>query len=245
MLLSLRGLLLATVLPLTSPAAIETWTQNGQPIQAECLGVKGDYVVFKKADGTRLLIPYAKLTPADQRRADGIAFKPGANTVTIAPAKTVGPSEFSKIGTALQGKLVTLNGRALQPAKPEQLAGTQLYAIYYSASWCGPCRRFTPELVKAYPKIKAAHPEFEVIFVSSDENEDAMKHYMIDDRMPWLGLRFREGANPTLSRYQQSGIPNLVFIDGNGLILSKSYDDQGRYLGPMKVLTDIRRHFRM
>ena len=246
MLLSLRGLLLATVLPFSVHAALEPWTHNGSVIQAECLGVKGDYVVFKKADGTRLLIPHAKLTAADQRRVEGLEFKSSGNTVTIAPAKTIEPSEFSRIGAALQGKLVTLNGRALQDVKSDRLAGTQFYAIYYSASWCGPCRRFTPELVKAYPAIKAAHPEFEVIFVSADRGEDEMKHYMMDDRMPWPGLRYREAqTNPTLNRYQQSGIPNLVFIDGNGQILSKSYDDKGRYLGPMKVLADIRRHFKM
>jgi len=240
----LRSLLLLTLLPFSAFAAVETWSApNGSPMQAECLGRKGDYVVFKKADGTRVLFPFEKLSSGDQARITGLEFKAPATTFTVAPAK---PSEVSKIATALAGKLVGLNGRAMREIPSDQLAGTQMYAIYYSASWCGPCRRFTPELVAAYPAIKAAHPEFEVIFVSADEDEDAMRHYMIDDHMPWIALRFSEAQkNPTLNRYQQSGIPNLVFIDGNGRILSKSFDDRGEYLGPQKVLGDIRRYFRM
>jgi nucleoredoxin len=241
-----RSLLLAAILPLTVDAAVETWILNGSPLQAECLGVKGDYVVFKKTNGSRVLVPYAQLSAADQARVAGHEFKAPANTFTVAPAKERATSETSRIATALQGKLVTLNGRAMRDVSADQLAGTQMYAVYFSASWCGPCRRFTPELVAAYPKIKAAHPEFEIIFVSADEDEDAMRHYMIDDHMPWLGLRFREAErNPTLSRYRQPGIPNLVFIDGDGRILSKSYDDHGEYLGPQKVLGDIRRYFKM
>jgi nucleoredoxin len=243
----LPAVLLATFLPLTLTAAVETWiTPSGTPMQAECLGIKGDYVVFKKTDGNRVLLPFAKLTPGDQAKASGIAFKAPTNTFAVAQAKVPSASESSKIATALRGKLVGLNGRAVREVGADQLAGTQVYAVYFSASWCGPCRRFTPELVAAYPKIKAAHPEFEVIFVSSDEDEDSMKHYMVDDHMPWVGLRFSEiRTNATLARYQQPGIPNLVFIDGDGRIISKSYNDRGEYDGPYKVLDDIRRYFKM
>jgi nucleoredoxin len=243
--LPLCRLLFTLVLPLSVNAAIETWTPNGTPIKAECLGVKGDYVVFKKTDGTRMLVPYDKLSPTDQARVSGLEFKTGNNTVTIAPADSGSADAVSKIATALRGKLVRLNGRALGEVAPDQLAGTKMYAIYYSASWCGPCRRFTPDLVAAYPEIKAKHPEFELIFVSNDRDEDSMRRYMIEDKMPWLGLRFKESeTNPTLNRYQASGIPNLVFIDGNGRILSKSYEG-GQYVGPRKVLADIRKHFKM
>lgn len=241
-----RWLLLALTLPLAVHAAVETWTApNGSPMQAECLGVKGDYVVFKKTDGSRLLVPYAKLSASEKARVEGNEFKGPQSTVTIAPAKTPSTSDSNKIATALQGKLVAVNGRAVRELASDHLAGTQMYAIYYSASWCGPCRRFTPDLVAAYAKIKAAHPDFEIIFVSSDQNEDAMRHYMIDDRMPWPALRYRDTqSNVALSRYKASGIPNLVFIDGDGLILSKSYEG-GKYVGPRKVLADIRKHYKM
>ena len=246
MISTLRALLFSVLLPATLTAAVETWTISSGSIQAECLGVKGAYVVFKKADGSRMLVPFNKLTPADQARASGVDFKAPATKVLIKPTSESETPAMTKIAAALRGKLVDLNGRALHATDPAKMSDTQVYAVYFSASWCGPCRRFTPQLVAAYPKIKAAHPEFEVIFVSNDEDEDSMKHYMIDDHMPWVALRFADVAtNSTLLRYQQPGIPNLVFIDGDGRILSKSFNDRGEYDGPNKVLDDIRRYFKM
>lgn len=244
------ALLVGVLTPLTLTSAVETWTApNGQPMQAECLGVKGDYVVFKKDDGSRVLLPLAKLSVADQARAAAVKVKPTKNTVVIASVaeenKDAG-SGPTKIAAALQGKLVTPTSRSFAEVSADQMVETRFYAVYFSASWCGPCRQFTPELVAAYPKIKAAHPEFEVIFVSCDRDIDSMRHYMIDDHMPWVALSYAEAqTNATLLRYQQNGIPNLVFIDGNGSILSQSYNRRGEYEGPYKVLNDIRQHFRM
>jgi nucleoredoxin len=249
MLLLFRSLIVGALLPLVATAAVETWTTpNGTPFQAECLGVKGDYVVFKKADGSRTLLPLAKLSAADQGRAASTQFKQTRNTVVIAatPEEKPDPSGLTKIAAALQGKLVTPTPRSFAEVPTDQMAETRFYAVYFSASWCGPCRHFTPELVAAYPKIKAAHPEFEVIFVSCDRDIESMRNYMLDDHMPWVALSYAEAkTNPTLLRYQKNGIPNLVFIDGNGSILSQSYNSRGEYEGPFKVLDDIRQHFRM
>jgi thiol-disulfide isomerase/thioredoxin len=35
-------------------------------------------------------------------------------------------------------------------------------ALYFSASWCKPCREFTPKLVELYNKKKAEGEDFEV-----------------------------------------------------------------------------------
>ena len=54
-------------------------------------------------------------------------------------------------------------------------------ALYFSAHWCGPCRGFTPNLVKTYEAIraaKAADPAragLDIIFVSSDRDEASFK----------------------------------------------------------------------
>jgi nucleoredoxin len=249
MLLRFCSMVLTVFAPILATAAVETWTApNGTPFQAECLGVKGDYVVFKKADGSRMLLPLAKLSAADQSRAASTQYKQTKNTVVIAPTieEKPDPSGLTRIAAALQGKLVTPTPRSFAEVPADQMAETRFYAVYFSASWCGPCRRFTPELVAAYPKIKAAHPEFEVIFVSCDRDIESMRNYMLDDHMPWVALHYAEArTNPTLLRYQRNGIPNLVFIDGNGSILSESYNRRGEYEGPYKVLDDIRQHFRM
>lgn len=63
---------------------------------------------------------------------------------------------------------------------------------------CGPCRAFTPELVKFYKKIKGDSKKFEIIFVSSDREEDSMKEYF--DSMPWLAVPYGDDRKKALSR---------------------------------------------
>ena len=63
---------------------------------------------------------------------------------------------------------------------------------------CGPCRAFTPDLVKTYNKIKEAGKKFEIIFCSSDRDEDSFKEYY--SSMPWLALPHGDNRKKTLSR---------------------------------------------
>jgi nucleoredoxin len=249
-------LFLATLLlPLSLLASIEKWTgPDGRPMEARFLGAKGDYVMFEKPDGSRVVFPNSRLSEEERQRlgvVNDASMPPRAGTRAAAPqdgnarpapaAKTT-----NKVASAVTGQLYTLRAGELAPVPAAKLQETRVYAVYYSASWCGPCRAFTPELVAAYQQIKAAHPEFELIFVSSDRDEAAMLKYMSDYRMPWPVVGFQQRAsNRLLAQFQERGIPNLVFIDDQGRVLSRSYDDSGNYLGPRRVLRDIRQHFRM
>ena len=53
-------------------------------------------------------------------------------------------------------------------------------------------RAFTPELAKWYNSFKKTDKgeQFEVVFVSSDKDEDSYKEYFKD--MPWLALPYNE-----------------------------------------------------
>lgn len=63
---------------------------------------------------------------------------------------------------------------------------------------CGPCRTFTPQLVKTYNKVKEAGKKFEIIFCSSDRDEDSFKEYY--SSMPWLALPYGDNRKKALSR---------------------------------------------
>lgn len=236
-------------------AALETWTNlDGAKMQAEFQGRKGDYVVFTKDDGTRYVYPYAKLNEADRARIDVLAAASPAPT-DAAPsvagaASAAAPAPAARVGSvpaALAGKLVAVQGKTLAPSPRGALDGARYIAFYHSAHWCPPCRAFTPELVAAYDEIKAAHPEFELVFVSHDENAAAMKRYMTDYRMTWPALKFDQIEQSRVTRRpdHESGIPNLVFMDADGKELSRSFTPGGDYRGPKAVLADIRKHFKM
>ena len=65
----------------------------------------------------------------------------------------------------------------------ERLAG-KVKLLYFSAHWCPPCRGFTPELVKAYTKLKAVGRDFEVVFISSDRDLAGFKVRHRSDQAP-------------------------------------------------------------
>lgn len=56
----------------------------------------------------------------------------------------------SRIVAALQGKLVDAAGKTADPAG---LKDAQVFVLYYGASWCGPCRKFSPDLVKFVERV--------------------------------------------------------------------------------------------
>ena len=49
--------------------------------------------------------------------------------------------------------------------------------VYFSASWCPPCRQFTPLLASTYQSIRAAGKAFEVVFVSLDRDQASYEEY--------------------------------------------------------------------
>jgi nucleoredoxin len=73
---------------------------------------------------------------------------------------------------------------------------------------CPPCRAFTPELIATYNKLKEAGRNFEVIFVSSDRDEESMKEYYKE--MPWLAVPYDDPRQDQLS--ENFGIDGIATI---------------------------------
>jgi nucleoredoxin len=143
------------------------------------------------------------------------------------------------IAGAAKGNLVRLQNGNLVSCYDEELAPKQIYGLYFSAHWCGPCRKFTPQLVAYYNQITRDHPEFEIIFVSADKSAEGMATYMRQSGMPWPAIEYNKLATvPTLQKYAGKGIPDLVIVDASGKVLADSYVS-GKYVGPARVLDDL------
>ncbi|CAH1414972.1 unnamed protein product [Lactuca virosa] len=134
-------------------------------------------------------------------------------------------SELEKIEKAKQesqtlesvlvsGDLDYVIGKDSAKVRVSDLVGKHVL-LYFSAHWCPPCRAFTPKLVETYHEIKKKHNNFEVIFISSDRDQDSFDEYY--GSMPWLALPFGDKRKQSLSRlFKVNGIPLLAALGPTG-----------------------------
>ena len=73
--------------------------------------------------------------------------------------------------------------------------------LYFSAHWCPPCRGFTPELVKVYDELQKSRDDMELVFVSSDKDEDQFKVRKLRER---IAKRESEHKRATRARESES-----------------------------------------
>jgi len=97
--------------------------------------------------------------------------------------------------------------------------------LYFSAHWCPPCRGFTPKLTETYKKLTEEGKDFEIIFCSSDKDEEQFKSYHAE--MPWLALPYTDEGRKRKAGlsdlFDVSGIPALIMVNGNdGSVINDS-----------------------
>ncbi|KAG2500528.1 hypothetical protein HYH03_001305 [Edaphochlamys debaryana] len=119
-------------------------------------------------------------------------------------------------------------GASLQdpaPADPrpvpalERIKG-KVTLLYFSASWCPPCRRFTPKLVETYKALKAAGKDFEAVLVSADREAGAATEYHSHMAWPMIPYDDRKTASELNTRFGVEGIPTLVVLDEAGQVIT-------------------------
>ncbi len=153
-----------------------------------------------------------------------------------APSKNETPIALAD---QLKDDLVFLKNSGLARFDDEMLPKKKLIALYFSAYWCAPCKKFTPLLVDFYNRVAPQHPEFEIVFVSYDRSLMAMEDYMRETKMPWPAIDYAKlPEKGALKKYAGEGIPCLVLLDDNGKVISDTYAGQNR-VGPEKVLADM------
>jgi nucleoredoxin len=163
-----------------------------------------------------------------------------AALVLLAASLGALPAQNADLPSKFSYHLVKLDKGQLQPYATSNLKDVKFFAFYYSASWCPPCKVFTPKLVQFYNEFKPQHPNFELIFVSHDNTADDTFGYMIGDSMPWPAARYEDIEGSNANQYCGSGIPDLVLVGNDGKVLSNSFAGP-TYVGPYKVLEDIKR----
>jgi len=96
---------------------------------------------------------------------------------------------------------------------------SRLVALYFSAHWCPPCRKFTPVLIEFYNILKERlqQPQssgggLEIVFISSDRDILSFQNYF--QSMPWLAVPLDMDRRREIgSRFGIQGIPALIVLD--------------------------------
>ena len=178
--------------------------------------------------------PAARPTPP-QPPAPSTPAPPPADTPSAPPAALKGRGLVEVLGDIE----LLVGGVGGGKVRVADVKGAEIVGLYFSASWCGPCKAFTPQLAGTYQKLLPSMgvngvlgnlvggvtgrgvPRFQVIFVSLDRDEKQFSEYFKE--MPWLAVPYdkRDLQQDLSSKFSVPSIPALVLLDGSsGALIS-------------------------
>lgn len=92
--------------------------------------------------------------------------------------------------------------------------------IDFWASWCGPCRRENPNVVKTYAAYK--DKGFEIFGVSLDQSREAWLKAIETDKLVWKHVSdLQYWSSAGAQAYQVNSIPQTFLLDPEGRIIAK------------------------
>ncbi|MFA7471570.1 MAG: TlpA disulfide reductase family protein [Spirosomataceae bacterium] len=118
----------------------------------------------------------------------------------------------------------TLDAPDGTPVSLSSLRGKYVLLDFW-ASWCGPCRRENPNVVRLYNQYKDKN--FEIYGVSLDRDRDAWIKAIQDDGLTWVhGSDLKYWNSDVAVKYGVNGIPATYLLDTEGRVIAKNLRGQ-------------------
>lgn len=115
--------------------------------------------------------------------------------------------------SAVGPTLVNQSGSEVSPA---DLNG-EFLLLYFSASWCPPCRQFLPKLKEF---AAASGGKVSVVLMGMDMDAEARSGYFNKAKMPWYSAPFDYDTQGVFRELGLTGIPSVVVLDKAGKIVT-------------------------
>ena len=179
------------LIPQMGSHLVALWATNFLPAEKEMASLEEIADRLAKARPNH---PQVKQFVANLQRLQGV--NEGAMAPEISLATPEGPNLAL---SSLRGKYVLID---------------------FWASWCGPCRRENPNVVKTYAAYK--DKGFEIYGVSLDQDREAWLKAIEKDQLVWKHVSdLKYWSSAGAQAYQVNSIPQTFLLDKEGRILAK------------------------
>jgi len=121
-------------------------------------------------------------------------------------------------------------------ALSSKIGKSKLLLIDFWASWCGPCRKENPNVVKVWKEFNKKG--FDVFGVSLDQKKEDWVKAIADDKLTWThvsDLQYWRSAAAKL--YAVNSIPANFLLDETGTIIAKNQRGDDLYNKVKEILT--------
>lgn len=185
-------------------------------------------VVDKNSNSLAALVGIQQLTPDSymdlyKKVYNDLAKKyPGSKYLANLKKNVDSYSRVAAGGDAADFTLASKDGKMISLSS---LRG-KIVLIDFWASWCGPCRKENPNVVKVYQKY---HPKgFEILAVSLDDKKEKWLEAIEKDGLPWYHVSDLKGwGSEVAGLYGVDAIPYTVLVDKEGKIIAKGLRGKG------------------